>query len=56
MQGDPRRLRRRPQSLLQMGRTDPSNTEIAEELYVSEATVTTHASHILTKLHLRDLV
>jgi DNA-binding NarL/FixJ family response regulator len=31
-----------------------SNTEIAEELTVSEATAKTHVGHILTKLSLRD--
>ena len=33
-----------------------SNTEIAKTLFVSEATVKTHATHIFTKLSLRDRV
>jgi DNA-binding NarL/FixJ family response regulator len=33
-----------------------SNPEIARELYISEATVKTHITHILQKLNLRDRV
>jgi DNA-binding NarL/FixJ family response regulator len=33
-----------------------SNSEIGEELYISETTVKTHVTHILSKLHLRDRV
>ena len=33
-----------------------SNAEIGEELYISEATVKTHITHILQKLNLRDRV
>jgi DNA-binding NarL/FixJ family response regulator len=33
-----------------------SNTEIADALYVSDTTIKTHVSHILTKLELRDRV
>ncbi len=38
-------------ALLGLGRT---NRELAQELYVSEKTVKTHVSSILSKLHLSD--
>ena len=33
-----------------------SNAEIGQELYISDATVKTHITHILQKLNLRDRV
>ena len=33
-----------------------SNVEIGQELYISDATVKTHITHILHKLNLRDRV
>jgi DNA-binding NarL/FixJ family response regulator len=33
-----------------------SNTEIGQELYISDTTVKTHVTHVLQKLDLRDRV
>ena len=47
-------LTRRELDVLRMMGRGASNAEIAEELFVSEATVKSHIGHIFTKLELRD--
>lgn len=42
--------------VLKLVATGRSNLEIASDLYISEATVKTHVSHVLAKLELRDRV
>ncbi len=47
-------LTARELEVLQLIGRGRSNSEIAEELFISEVTVKSHVGHIFTKLHLRD--
>ncbi|WP_157252702.1 response regulator [Nonomuraea typhae] len=49
-------LSKREQEILAEIATGQSNAEIAARMFLSEGTVRTHVSHILTKLDLRDRV
>jgi len=49
-------LTTREQEVFRLIASGLSNTEIGQELYISDTTVKTHVTHILKKLNLRDRV
>lgn len=49
-------LTRREREVFEMIAAGRSNPEIAQDLFLSEATVKTHVGHILSKLGARDRV
>ena len=49
-------LTEREQEILRLIASGLSNTEIGQQLYISDTTVKTHVTHILQKLGLRDRV
>jgi DNA-binding NarL/FixJ family response regulator len=49
-------LTKREAEVLQLLARGRSNGEIAQELYLSQATVRTHVAHVLQKLNLRDRI